>query len=377
MNIAVVGLGVAGGAVATALARAGHRVTVFEQAERPGPMGAGFLLQPSGDAALGRLGLREAVRASSYPINKFIAHKGPGRLLTELSMDARGVSRGVLFDALRSAAESTGANLAPGVRVTDFAESDDGVTPYADGKSLGRFDLLIAADGARSALRLKLNPDGVFTPSSYGALWATGHSEALCPEALCQQARGTHILSGLLPVGPHTQTFFWGVRENDFAALKAGGFAAFVARVGEVFPEAAAVLSGLDGFDALTFARYGFATASRLHARRVVLIGDAAHAMSPHLGQGANLALLDALALADALATAQEPSRAFPAYVRARRRQNGFYAGLSRRLSPFFQSDFGLLGSCRDVALPMMGAVPPLRRVMEHTLAGRRGGWLG
>lgn len=378
MNIAVAGLGVAGGAVATALARAGHRVTVFEQAGQPGPVGAGFLLQPSGRAALDRLGLLAAVTASSHPIRKFIACKRPGRVLTELGMDARGVARGVLFSALRDAAVSAGAVVVPGVRVEDFFETEDAVTPRdAAGRSLGRFDLLLGADGARSAIRAKLNPGYGIALSSYGALWAIGDGDGLCREELRQEARGTRILSGLLPVGSRTQTFFWGLRGNEYEPLKSAGFAAFRDRVGAVFPEAVPVLENIGGFDAMTFSRYGFATARRLHTRRTVLLGDAAHAMSPHLGQGANLALLDALALGDALGANPDPAAAFSAYARARRRQNLFYAGLSRRLSPFFQSDFAPLGLVRDVALPMMGAVPPLRGMMERTLSGARDGWLG
>jgi 2-polyprenyl-6-methoxyphenol hydroxylase-like FAD-dependent oxidoreductase len=376
MNVAVVGLGVAGGAVSLALARSGHRVTVFERAANPGPVGTGFLLQPSGRAALVKLGLEAEVVAKAYPIRRFVANKAQDSRLTELRMRAHGVARGVLFSALLGACRREGVTMQPGVIVADFSESDDAVTPRdGAGKRLGDFDLLVVADGARSALRAKLNPGYAMKVSPYGALWAMGRAGETCAEELRQETRGTRVLAGLLPVGERMQTFFWGLRATEFESLRKAGFPAFVKRVGAVFPEAVPVLHDIGGFNAMVFARYGYARAPRVFSNRTVLIGDAAHAMSPHLGQGANLALLDAVALADALGSHANQQDAFRAYARERDGQNAHYAGLSRLLGPFFQSDFDGLATLRDIALPIMGAVPPVRAMMESALAGERRGW--
>ena len=141
-------------------------------------------------------------------------------------------------------------------------------------------------------------------------------------------------------------------------------------RVGAVHPSAVPVIRSIGSLDRLMVARYGYALLRRPYRGRVVAIGDAAHATSPHLGQGANLALLDAEALADALASEGPLGPRLEAYARRRRWQTRRYALLSRGLSPFFQSDMAWLGPPRDMALPVMTAVPPLRAWMERVLAG-------
>lgn len=111
-------------------------------------------------------------------------------------------------------------------------------------------------------------------------------------------------------------------------------------------------------------------------ARDVVFLGDAAHATSPQLGQGCNLALCDAQALSLALAAADSLPSALAAYSRARRRQLAFYQLATRWLTPFFQSDSRLAGQLRDVAMPLALRVPWLRRQMVLTMCGVKRGLL-
>lgn len=378
MRIAVAGFGIGGGAVATLLATRGHDVTIFEQAEHPGPVGAGFLLQPSGQAVLGRLGLLDEVASRSWPIREFHAGKAPGRNLATLRYDRRdagayalGVERGVLFTVLAAAVARAGISVVPGTRLTTVRDVEASVEPLAGDRHLGAFDLLIAADGARSSLRSAIDPRAAMGLSAHGAVWALGETEAVNAERLWQEARGTEILAGVLPVGAHRTAFFWGARGDRIPALLAGDFGSFVAQVRAVHPAAVPVLESIGNLDQLMVARYGFSTLRRAYRGRIVAIGDAAHATSPHLGQGANLALLDAEALADALSLDDPLAARLDAYDRRRRWQNRRYALLPRVLSPFFQSDLRWLGPPRDVALPLMTAVPPIRRLMERVLAGR------
>jgi 2-polyprenyl-6-methoxyphenol hydroxylase-like FAD-dependent oxidoreductase len=379
MRVGIVGFGIGGGALSVALAQDGHDVTVFEQTDSPGPVGAGFLLQPSGQAALGSLGLLERVAAAAWPIRAFHAESASGRTLTLLRYDRRdpgsfalGVARGRLFTTLMEAATAAGVAVVTGVRIVEAQETGEAVIPIDDfGREHGSFDVLVGADGMRSAMRRRVDPGSRLFLSPYAALWGLGTFDGPCPERLRQQARGVGILAGLLPVGAREMACFWGLRADELAAVESEGFDALVERMDAVFPEARCVLEDIGGFGGLALARYGHATLSRRHTGRIVLIGDAAHPSPPHLGQGANLALLDAVALAEAFRSEGRPVDAFRAWERRRRWQNARYAYLSRALSPFFQSSHGWLGPTRDLALPAMGAVPPLRWFMEHVLAGR------
>lgn len=377
MRIAIAGLGIGGGAAAIALARSGHEVTVFEQAAAPGPVGAGFLLQPSGQDVMSRLGLLAPVAARSWPIRAFHAGRAPARALVTLRYDrpgqdayALGVERGVLFETLHEAAVTAGVRIVPGMRVTGAMEKGAVIEPLAGETSLGAFDLIVAADGARSTLRTTIDPHASIRMSPHAALWALGEVEADNESRLWQETRGTRILAGVLPVGPRRAAFFWGIRADRVDDLLAGSFDDFVNRVGAVHPSAVPVIRSIGSLDRLMVARYGYALLRRPYRGRVVAIGDAAHATSPHLGQGANLALLDAEALADALASEGPLGQRLEAYARRRRWQTRRYALLSRGLSPFFQSDMAWLGPPRDMALPVMTAVPPLRAWMERVLAG-------
>ena len=149
------------------------------------------------------------------------------------------------------------------------------------------------------------------------------------------------------------------------------GWSAFRHRVASVMPEAGPVVDSIGGFESMVLTRWGSAMPGRMFRGRVAFLGDAAHPTSPHLGQGANLALLDAEALADALAAHPDFCEAFRAWERRRWPMNARYWFLSRVLSPFFQSDTPVLGPLRDVVLPVMSSFPPTRAIMERVLAGR------
>ena len=163
MRVGIVGAGMAGLTLGTLLGRAGHEVRIFEQADAPGPLGAGLLLQPSGQAVLGRLGLLRAVERDSWPIRTFRANSAPGRRLALLRYDRRdpnkfalGVGRGRLFQVLWDAAVEAGAAVVAGTRVVEARQSGAGspsTTPPARRSASSIGSLQPTARGQRSAPR--------------------------------------------------------------------------------------------------------------------------------------------------------------------------------------------------------------------------------
>ena len=131
--------------------------------------------------------------------------------------------------------------------------------------------------------------------------------------------------------------------------MRAAGLEAWKDGVRSVAPHAAPVLDQVSDFEELTFASYYDVVLPRWHGHRVAILGDAAHATSPQLGQGCNLALCDASALADAVASEPSVPRALERYTAARRDHLAFYQLATLWLTPFFQSDFELLGTVRDL----------------------------
>ena len=380
-NVAVVGFGPAGGALALMLARMRRRVTLFERAPQLGPVGAGILLQPSGQAVLQKLGLLEQVAGLSERTEMLHAVQASGRTVVRLRYDgalpdavAYGVHRGVLFETLHKAADDAGVDIRVGHEIVDVRESPDGATLVDQrGETFGPFDMTAICDGSRSRLRQTVDPAARATAYDYGALWAVGP----CTQVrgyLHQTVAGTRQLCGVLPIGDARATLFWGMRADQFEALRQSSFADFRDEVLLLCPQAEEIFTGFHSFEQATLARYAHAAPRKLFTAHTVLVGDAAHAMSPHLGQGANLALIDADALAWSLARSATLTAAFERYAAATRDRVRFYSRLSRVLSPFFQGGGFVLGLGRDIALPLMTLVPPLRRQMELSLAGLKCG---
>lgn len=385
-DVAVVGAGVAGLAVATALARAGARVTVFERFERPAPVGSGLMLQPTGLAALERLGQRAAIEALGAPITRLHGATDAGATVFNLGygdlapgLSALAVHRAALHGVLWTAFLGSGARIETACTVASAEQDEVRITPRDEaGRALGAFDLVIDASGVRSRLRALVDSRPP-RPFAYGAVWASVPDPGLAPGMLLQRYVAARIMLGWLPIGraaadgPPLAALFWSLKPGDHAAWCAG-FDRWREEAGALWPPIAPVLAALPGPEAFTPATYLQFTARRLWAGRLVLIGDAAHCTSPQLGQGANSGMLDALALADALAADGEIEAALARYAATRRRHVRFYQRASALMTPFFQSDSRILAGMRDLVFHRLRILPYLRREMVRTLAGLKTG---
>lgn len=142
-----------------------------------------------------------------------------------------------------------------------------------------------------------------------------------------------------------------------------------------IWPQLSGFLEQFDTHQDLAFASYYDVQVYPWHDNRVVVIGDAAHGMSPQLGQGANLGLLDAQCLSDCLSQHNVPE-ALALYTQRRTSQVRFYQRASRFVTPWFQSSSRSMGTLRDLMHGILCKTPIIKQQMLLTLACMKTGYL-
>jgi len=384
-EIAIAGAGPAGLAAALYLKRAGHKVAVFERFEEPKPVGSGLILQPTGLTVLADLGLLDEILALGSRIDRLHgADAKSGRTVLDVRYDSRrgrrfgvAVHRAALFGVLYRAAKRETVPIETNIEIDALDTGDRSTLTCANGKRLGPFDLVVDASGARSRLRRCLGDPAVPRPLAYGAFWASlGWREGFNERALLQRYDKASVMVGVLPIGrpeagaESMAAFFWSLKPADEEKVRAEGLEAWKARVVSVWPDCEGFTSQIDSFDQLSLARYGHHTMTLPAGRGLAVIGDAAHSTSPQFGQGANMALLDAAALGNALARKSSVEEALESYARSRRWHVRVFQALSLSLTPFYQSDSTALPFVRDRLVAALARVPPGPQFLSTMVAG-------
>ncbi len=391
-HIGIAGCGPAGLSAALFLHAQGHRVTLVDQLEEPQPIGSGLVLQPTGVAVLAALGLEEDMRALGVPIERMLGRAEPsGRRVLDVRYDwARpgrhglAVHRAAIFNVLFDGVTRAGIELVTRATVAGVCQGEGGQPSLetVEGPVVGPFDMVVDALGSRSTIRAQVWPRHKMRELPFGALWAsleTNGGEAIAPfssSTLEQVYSRSSKMVGVLPIGkvtPKSAThtaFFWSLRQDAFAAWQAGGLVHWKEQALTLWPEIEGLLSLIKEPEQLTFARYGHHTLMMPFKDRVVAIGDAAHATSPQLGQGVNMALLDAYALGCAFGAAADPEQAFKDYARARRFHLRFYQAASHVFTPVYQSDSRVLPWLRDMFFVPATKLPFVPTLLGHTVGG-------
>jgi len=386
LDIAVAGCGIAGLAAALLLHRQGHAVTLYERFEEPRPLGSGLMIQPTGLAVLAELGLAEDILAHSAPIALIHGRNTHG----ETVLDARyadlgvpgarglGIHRASVFGALYDAVAAAGIAVRTGHEVSASEVSDRGrrlLFLQADPSPM--HDLVIDTLGVSSAL---VSSSEGWLP--YGALWTTLEwpgEGPFRPDWLEQRYERASTMAGVLPTGRRRGSgrnelaLFWSLRADDHARWLERGLDNWKAEFRTLWPECAGLLARIDDPAEMTFARYAHRTHRTPVAERMIHIGDSWHSASPQLGQGANMALLDAWALALALGGEGPLDARLGQAIALRRDHVRLYQWLTALFTPAYQSDSVWPALIRDVILAPLSRIPPGPRVQADMVSGLTG----
>src|SRR5919197_2224260 len=342
MRVLVVGGGIGGLATAIARARDGHEPLVFERASALEAVGAGIALSPNAVAALERLGVADEVRRRGHAPRHALVLNRRGRVLGELPYAERGwemlgVHRAALQEALVAALPERALRL--GRAGIGFELLDGRVRIQLAGGGVEEGEALIGADGIHSVVRAGLFGDSELRYSGHAASRAVTERLPTVSEDRFSESWGPGARFGLVPIGG--RRLYWFVAEDalDGAPPPEATLAHLRRRFADWHDPIPAVLDATDESSLSRTFVYDRRPSKQWGKGRVTLVGDAAHPMTPNLGQGAAQALEDAVVLGVELGRGGDPEEALRRYERRRRRRanaivrQSFQAGRLAQLS--------------------------------------------
>ncbi len=329
MRAIVIGGGIGGLTAATALRQAGIEAVAFERREAPeeSDAGGGMVLWHNAIRALQEVGLAERMQAVGSPIEKMEWFTSDGRSIASwpvaemnktFGVSAIGVRRANIHPVLTSALDD--GVLEKGVEYTRFEQDGAGVTAHFAGEREERGDVLIGADGIYSITRRQLAGDEELRYAGYALTFGTLELEhELLTGDRFRETSGPGARFIFFPVGSgHT---YWSAihvapqgRSEGYRASKSelleiyDGWPEPIPTVVQATDEA--LMFRRDIFDRKPVKRWG--------EGRVTLLGDAAHPMTPNLGQGACQAIEDGIVLGKALSGGRDVAAALRTYEQRR-----------------------------------------------------------
>jgi 2-polyprenyl-6-methoxyphenol hydroxylase-like FAD-dependent oxidoreductase len=331
----VIGGGIAGPVVASALGKAGIEAVVYEAyADAADGIGGVLMLAPNGLDALRIIGVDEAVLGIGQPIPGMIIADGRGRKLVEASgvpglPPSQVMWRSDLYRVLHDHTAAQGVKIEYGKRLVGVDETEDGVTArFADGTT-ATGDVLIGADGIRSTVRTLIDPDAP-GPEHVGLLGFGGYGNCVADGARSDAmtfANGKRAFFGYWAHPDGKRTLWFSNLPHGEAMSRAQALetpsAEWLRRLREAHSDdlpARDVLAQSSADELFVFGSMEIMpSVPHWHRGRMVLIGDSAHAPSSSSGQGVSLAAESAVQLARCLRDLPDVPTAFAVYEHLRR----------------------------------------------------------
>jgi 2-polyprenyl-6-methoxyphenol hydroxylase-like FAD-dependent oxidoreductase len=338
-RILIVGGGIAGLSLATALHRQGYTPELVERSATWQVIGTAFTMFANGVRVLRALGIGEAVNRTATVIRRWGFFDQQGGLLCETDLEelwrdvgpSLAIARVRLHEALLTAAADVRHRL--GISPTALTQDGNRVwVSFSDGTS-GDYDLVVGADGIYSTVR-KLAVKSS-SPSYAGSMAWRSIIPTRLPEIVDNMMLllGEGCFFGLAPMVEGHTFGFAAVGERRFHDPLAGRLERFRRRFAGFGGPVPAYLAALQRDEQFHVGPLEWVELDEWYRGRVVMIGDAAHASPPHMGEGGSMAMEDALVLADVLRREDSVERALEAYVRRRRSRVDWVQEQSRALA--------------------------------------------
>jgi len=319
LDILIIGGGIGGLTAAIALRASGHRVTVIERDPEWSVYGVGIIQQGNVLRAMKSLGLLDDYLAGAVGFDFVAVHAPDGTLVAKVPSHRLiegcpanvGISRPALQKVFVDRTLAVGANVRLGVTVDDLDDLGDQVqVGFSDGTE-ARFDLVIGADGIHSQTRRLVLPDSPSPDFTGQSVWRYNLPRPADLDAL--HVYNGPIGAGLVPMSDALMYMYLTTPEPGNPHYPRAGLAAAMrSKVPAALGELAAQI--VDDAGVVYRPLEAILLEGPWHKGRVVLLGDAVHATTPHLGQGAGLAIEDAIVLAEEIARHDTPDAAFSAY---------------------------------------------------------------
>jgi 2-polyprenyl-6-methoxyphenol hydroxylase-like FAD-dependent oxidoreductase len=324
-QILVIGAGISGLATAVALQRRGHEVTVIE-VRTDTSSGAGISIWPNALAALDEIGVGDAVREAGGRVTAgalrwrdgtWLRHPAPERLVKALGEPLVVIRRSALANVLADAlADGT---VHAGLSALELVTTTDGVRVALSDSTMRDAAAVIGADGTHSIVARHLNGDLAHRYAGYTA-WRGVASHAIDPD-IAGEVLGPGVEFGHVPLGADRTYWFATERAPEGHVAPQGELSYLQARFASWADPIPAVLAATDPDDVLRNDLYDRDQGRQWSRGPVVVVGDAAHPMRPHLGQGGCQGLEDAALLARFVDGADDLAAAFARFAAFRCRR--------------------------------------------------------